>query len=141
MCSSVPICLSACMISGHMLVVCFHVHSASVTCLSLSVYLSSVCVCVCVCVCVRAHVRVCMYVHLNTYIFHLNQTLHHEQLKRETSTATLIQQDHYDPEAFKITLNTLSVCLSVCQFHLLKHKLYVTFLTLNTRNLLSSALV
>ena len=39
----------------------------------------------------------------------------------------------------------LSVCLSfrlsVCQFHLLKHKLYVTFLTLNTRNLVSSALV
>ena len=35
----------------------------------------------------------------------------------------------------------LSVCLLVCQFHLLKHKLYITFLTLNTSNLLSSALV
>ena len=34
----------------------------------------------------------------------------------------------------------LSVCLSV-NLHLLKHKLYVTFLTLNANKLLSSALV
>ena len=93
-CFCLSVCLFVCMsVCFVFLSVCLSVRLVCLAWLScLSVFLS---------VFLSFCLSVCLYsVCLNTYIFHLNQMVH-------MSNLTLTQQNHYGPEAYKITPSTL----------------------------------